>query len=54
MNMEEEQEQNIWILWKGTKLEKHQARGVRNNKQRPHEKVIKFAQLKHSHERPVA
>ena len=40
INIEEEQGQNSWILWKGTKLEKNQTRDVWNNKQSPHEMVI--------------
>ena len=52
--MEEKQEQNIWMLWKGTNFEKTQARGARDNKQSPHEMVIEFTQWKHSRECPVA
>ena len=54
INMEEEQEQNIWILWKGNKVEKNQTRGVRNSKQSPHEMVTEFTQRKHSRELSVA
>ena len=49
IKMEEEQEQNIWVLWKEIKLEKNQAIGVRNNKQSPHEMVIEL----HSENIPV-